>query len=510
MKRLTLIMVTMLITCTALAQVNRARTVFHFPQLSTMVDPEYDGNVAQMQVLDSIAYDFSRVADTDRYLIISSYSTPDEVGNASNLALERAKAAHRIFDTKLHALGSSDAHAIYKEGTRSWYDVLTAVKNDNDIPAKEEVIRVMEETMARGYSNYTSAMMVSQIKSVNDGKSYQYIYDHIFPEMRGAEIVVSYVNNPRLVTPKPIPVVEVAEEEVVVPPVVVEEPAPVVEEVAPVVEEVTPVTEEVTPVQEVIVPVVPVQEEAVPVKEDEPVVPVQEEVEPVVPVQEEPIKTEEIQPEIQENPLQQETQQQKEFEEIQQPLQRTDSLLLKSSGFWKNIALKTNLLYDVALVPNVGLEVSLSNHLSVAANWMYAWWSIDTKHYYWRIYGGDLEMKYWLKGSDKTGRKFTGHHIGAYCGILTYDFETGGRGYQGKRWSHMAGLSYGYAIPISSRLNFDFNLGIGYLGGEYYEYDYNDVARRYIWQQTKKRHWFGPTKAEVSLVWLLGKQDNNK
>ena len=30
------------------------------------------------------------------------------------------------------------------------------------------------------------------------------------------------------------------------------------------------------------------------------------------------------------------------------------------------------------------------------------------------------------------------------------------------------------------------------------------MDNHYVWKATKKRNWFGPTKAEVSLVWLLG------
>lgn len=205
-------------------------------------------------------------------------------------------------------------------------------------------------------------------------------------------------------------------------------------------------------------------------------------------------KSESLQPEI---PVQ------KPIEDISTNMQRT----YDDSSFWgvvnHNLAVKTNLLYDAALVPNLGIEWRFSDHISANANWMYAWWSRDSKHDYWRIYGGDVELKYWF--GHKSGRKLTGHHLGVYGGVVTYDFEFGGRGYQGDRWSYMAGLSYGYSLPIAKKLNLDFEIGLGYLGGEYYEYDYNNDAQLYFWQQTKKRKWIGPTKVEISLVWLLGK-----
>jgi hypothetical protein len=31
----------------------------------------------------------------------------------------------------------------------------------------------------------------------------------------------------------------------------------------------------------------------------------------------------------------------------------------------------------------------------------------------------------------------------------------------------------------------------------------------YVWQTTKNRRWFGPTKLEVTLVWLLGRGNYN-
>ena len=199
-------------------------------------------------------------------------------------------------------------------------------------------------------------------------------------------------------------------------------------------------------------------------------------------------------------PLQQETPVYNEIEQIHTASQRT----YNDSTFWgvvrRNLAIKTNLLYDAALVPNLGIEWRFSDHISANVNWMYAWWSRDSKHDYWRMYGGDAEVKYWF--GHKSGRKLTGHHVGAYGGILTYDVEWGGKGYMGEKWSYVMGLSYGYSLPIAKHFNLDFNIGLGYFGGEYYEYYPDDD--QYVWQVTKKRKWFGPTRAEVSLVWLIG------
>ena len=90
-----------------------------------------------------------------------------------------------------------------------------------------------------------------------------------------------------------------------------------------------------------------------------------------------------------------------------------------------------------------------------------------------------------------------------YGQIVTYDFELGGKGYLGDKWSYGGGVAYGYSLPVGHRFNVDFTLGIGYLGGLYKEYI--PLDGHYVWQTTKKRRWFGPTKAGISLVWLIGR-----
>lgn len=176
--------------------------------------------------------------------------------------------------------------------------------------------------------------------------------------------------------------------------------------------------------------------------------------------------------------------------------------------------LKTNLLYDVALVPNIGAEFYVGRGWSIGGNWMYAWWKSDKRHNYWRMYGGELDIRKYF-GRRASEKPLTGHHLGLYGQIFTYDFETGGRGYMGGKpggtlWDRMnyaVGLEYGYSLPVGRRLNLDFTVGVGYWGGEYQKYLPEDG--HYVWTETRQRHWFGPTKAEISLVWLLGRGNYN-
>lgn len=178
------------------------------------------------------------------------------------------------------------------------------------------------------------------------------------------------------------------------------------------------------------------------------------------------------------------------------------------------MAIKSNMLTDAVLLPNIGVEFYLGGNTSIAANWTYAWWKSDNVNWYSRNYGGDIALRVWL-GRRAKEKPLTGHHIGVYGQVLTYDFLVGKTGYiAGKpggdifdRANVGVGLEYGYSLPVARRLNIDFSLGVGYLWGEYYEY--TPVDDCYVWQATKKHHYAGPTKAEISLVWLLGRNNIN-
>ncbi|MDE6511863.1 MAG: DUF3575 domain-containing protein [Muribaculaceae bacterium] len=179
------------------------------------------------------------------------------------------------------------------------------------------------------------------------------------------------------------------------------------------------------------------------------------------------------------------------------------------------MALKTNMLYDVLLLPNIGAEFFVGKNISLTADWMYGWWDRDRTHYYWRAYGGQLGGRWWF-GKAAHEKPLTGHHLGLFAGVVTYDFELGKGGIMGglprgtlwDRCNFISGIEYGYSLPVARRLNIDFSLALGYMGGRYIKYE--PKYGFYIWQSTHRLHWLGPTKAEISLVWLIGCDNWNR
>ena len=89
------------------------------------------------------------------------------------------------------------------------------------------------------------------------------------------------------------------------------------------------------------------------------------------------------------------------------------------------MGLKTNLVYDALLVPNIGVEFALGKGWTLGGNWMYGWWKNDRRHRYWRVYGGEVGLRKYF-GQRASDKPLTGHHVGVYGQLLTYDFEFGG------------------------------------------------------------------------------------
>lgn len=170
-------------------------------------------------------------------------------------------------------------------------------------------------------------------------------------------------------------------------------------------------------------------------------------------------------------------------------------------------SLKTNLVYDAMLLPNLAFEFSLPKRWSIQVGGKWSWWNTPTTHHNcWRIQVVDLELRKWLGGKERT--PLTGFNVGAYAMAGTYDVRFGGKTGNLSNMSRSFGLAAGYATPIGKRLNLEFSLGAGYLGGKYYTYTYDEKRDVFPWTGTKRRNYLGLTKLEVSLVWLPGSGTN--
>ncbi len=174
------------------------------------------------------------------------------------------------------------------------------------------------------------------------------------------------------------------------------------------------------------------------------------------------------------------------------------------------IAFKTNLLFDAATMLNVEVEVPIGRRWSVAGEWVFPWWAsgdgAESKRHCLQLLHGTVEGKYWF-GERMDRPRLTGWFASLYAGGGLYDLEYAKTGYQGEFFI-AAGLGAGYAHTINKKgnLRMEYSLGVGYLRTNYRKYNehwgINDewhAIREYNGIYT----WIGPTRARVSLVWML-------
>ncbi|MDR1003493.1 MAG: DUF3575 domain-containing protein, partial [Prevotellaceae bacterium] len=119
------------------------------------------------------------------------------------------------------------------------------------------------------------------------------------------------------------------------------------------------------------------------------------------------------------------------------------------------LTVKTNLLYDLALLPNLAVEYSLTPRYSLAVEGYWSWWDSKAPDYWsYRIQAIGLETKYWL-GNRLLRPRMTGHYLGIYVVMGNYDVRLFPRtlndmGYLSTE-SRSMGITYGYVLPVGRR-----------------------------------------------------------
>jgi hypothetical protein len=174
------------------------------------------------------------------------------------------------------------------------------------------------------------------------------------------------------------------------------------------------------------------------------------------------------------------------------------------------LALKTNMLYDALTLLNYSIEVPFNEKFSVLWYHQFPWWRWGEadNEYCIRFLSIGAEGRWWFTpqprpqmGMRVQRDRLMGHFVGLYAESGKWDFEWGREiCHQGEHWS--VGLSYGYSMPLGRRLNMEFSISVGYASIPYRKFtpsgDYE-----ILWRDPEKYgrwHYFGPTKAQVSLV----------
>lgn len=172
------------------------------------------------------------------------------------------------------------------------------------------------------------------------------------------------------------------------------------------------------------------------------------------------------------------------------------------------VALKSNLLYDVVSVLNFAVEFPITERFSVLYEHHCPWWLARSNKYCLEFLSFGGEFRWWFRPQTRPASErlvkrdaLMGHFLGLYGWGGKFDFQRKRSAcYQGEFFS--AGVTYGYSMPVAKRLNLEFSLSVGYASIPYRHYVPSDDWELLIRDRNKVGtwHYFGPTKAEVSLA----------
>ena len=169
-------------------------------------------------------------------------------------------------------------------------------------------------------------------------------------------------------------------------------------------------------------------------------------------------------------------------------------------------ALKTNVLFDLAMAFNGEVEIPLgrNNRWSIMGEFWKPWfvWHHNSRAYQLQVIGG--ELRYWMGQCRQRRPKLTGWFLGAYYAYGKYDFEWASTGDQGELNS--VGATIGYSWPIHRHWNLELSGSVGWFHGPRRHYDGEFDDTHLIWKYTSSTTYVGPTKLKVSLVWLIGRK----
>ena len=167
-------------------------------------------------------------------------------------------------------------------------------------------------------------------------------------------------------------------------------------------------------------------------------------------------------------------------------------------------AIKTNVLYDVVATPNIAIEIPIKNKWSVGAEYVFPWWLWSDNARAFQIQYWDIYARRWLGNRSKKD-VLSGWFVGLIGGGGYYDVEPHRslphRGYQG--WGFTASLEGGYAFYLSDRWSLELSVAAGWAHTDYQKYKGVMDDTHLVWQHDDHRDWFGPTKANASLVYLI-------
>lgn len=174
----------------------------------------------------------------------------------------------------------------------------------------------------------------------------------------------------------------------------------------------------------------------------------------------------------------------------------------------QTVAVKSNLLYDAFENINAGVEVGLAPRWTIDVSGDFNGWTLSHGRR-WKHWMAQPEVRWWLCD------RFAGHFFGLHAhggqyntggilkdgpDVLGTDFsKIYDRRYQG--WFIGAGVGYGYDWVLGEHWNIEAEIGAGYSYTEYDAFRCTGCGKKV--EEDQPHHYFGLTKAAISLIYLF-------
>ena len=173
----------------------------------------------------------------------------------------------------------------------------------------------------------------------------------------------------------------------------------------------------------------------------------------------------------------------------------------------QNIAVKSNILSDALLNPNIGIEVGIAPKWTIDVSGQFNAWNLSHMRR-WKHVAMQPEVRYWF--CDRFSGHFVGMHLhGGWYNIGGFDGKINMLGtdarklkdsrYQG--WFAGAGIAYGYAWILGRHWNLEAELGFGYSFTKYDRFRCAGCGKKV--ETDKTHHYIGPTKLAINLVYVF-------
>lgn len=173
----------------------------------------------------------------------------------------------------------------------------------------------------------------------------------------------------------------------------------------------------------------------------------------------------------------------------------------------QDIALKTNLVSDCLLSPNLGVEIGLAPKWTLDVSGQLNCWTLSHNRR-WKHWAVQPEARYWF--CDRFAGHFLGVHahggqynIGGIDGKIDF-LGTDARKlekYRYQGWFVGAGVAYGYAWILGRHWNLEAEVGVGYSYTRYDRFRCAGCGKKV--ETDRPHHYVGLTKAAVNVVYVF-------